>query len=115
MSEHVLRITIDVDATLPAEEIDGIVVSVGEKLSRCWADTTTGPIHDADGKHVANAKVEQIPLSLQIAAEYRATHPLLTEARQVLAAWVKWSCGQEGTSPFQRARALIARIDAEGL
>lgn len=69
MAGFVNRITIDIDAGLPAGEIDGVIAAVVRKIGTCWADTTSGPIHDDGGRHVANARVEKLPVGLQLALE----------------------------------------------
>ncbi|HEV2080571.1 MAG TPA: hypothetical protein VGR19_11835 [Allosphingosinicella sp.] len=63
------RITIELEQDKGSDELEPILSAVTAKLSSCWADTTMGPIHDGDGRHVANVKVELIPVSLQIALE----------------------------------------------
>ena len=70
MSEqYVRRITIDLEAGTPTDRADPIIAAIVEKLERCWSVTTAGPIFDASGAHIANAKVEMLPLNLQLASE----------------------------------------------
>lgn len=63
------RITIELEQDKGADELEPILNAIAAKLSRCWATTTMGPVEDQSGRHVANAKVELVAITLQMALE----------------------------------------------
>lgn len=67
-ANHILRLTLDFEASCTAEEAKGATEAVLAKIDQCWAETTSGPIHDEDGRHVGNATLEKLPVGLQMAS-----------------------------------------------
>lgn len=68
-ADTIKRITLDVEHDVSSEDANDILSSVFEKLSRCWATITEGPIYREDGRHVANARVEVVPIHKQLARD----------------------------------------------
>lgn len=67
-ANHILRLTLDFEATCTAEEAKGATEAVLAKIDQCWAETTSGPIHDDDGRHMGNAMLQKLPVGLQLAS-----------------------------------------------
>jgi hypothetical protein len=82
-SDNILRLTIDFDAGCTAEEAKGVTEAVLGKIDQCWADTTSGPIHDDDGRHVGNALLEKLPVRLQLSHQLASAALLREQNRQL--------------------------------
>lgn len=80
---HILRLTIEFEAGCTPEAAKDITAAVLAKIERCWADTSSGPVHDNDGRHVANALLEKLPIGMQLANQLRGTAQILEEHRQL--------------------------------
>lgn len=77
VADHIKRITLDVEGDVSADDARDILDAVFAKLGSCWSENTEGPIHDDNGKHVANARVQVVPFDLQMAREVKASGDLV--------------------------------------